>query len=213
MVSRMDSICERYATKCTKTSPEILQVKTGEKQRNAPDSARKRRNRVRFGCWREVQPVRKGTRTRSPNQNAPHSHATHEKSKPAKTQCFRRFCGRGRRTCLGCRLGRFAAERHWRSLTPRHALRRAQPCLVAESLCALTKNREASIVLASLFLAGAEGLEPSARGFGVDVETAHKEQERGSVARFPCSKLKSVVLVWCFENIYKVCQSDWDFRY
>ena len=59
---------------------------------------------------------------------------------------------------LGCRLGRFAAERHWRSLTPRHALRRAQPCLVAESLCALTKNREASIVLASLFLAGAEGL-------------------------------------------------------
>ena len=63
------------------------------------------------------------------------------------------------------------------------------------------------------FLAGAEGLEPSARGFGVDVETAHKEQERGSVARFPCSKLKSVVLVWCFENIYKVCQSDWDFRY
>ena len=51
---------------------------------------------------------------------------------------------------LGCRLGRFAAERHWRSLTPRHALRRAQPCLVAESLCALTKNREASIVLAAL---------------------------------------------------------------
>ena len=76
---------------------------------------------------------------------------------------------------LGCRLGRFAAERHWRSLTPRHALRRAQPCLVAESLCALTKNREASIVLASLFLAGAEGLEPSARGFGVDVGGAHQE--------------------------------------
>ena len=190
-----------------------MRPKNKEKEKNAPEIVRKGRNRVRFGCWREVQPVRKGTRTRSPNQNAPHSHATHEKSKPAKTQCFRRFCGRGRRTCLGCRLGRFAAERHWRSLTPRHALRRAQPCLVAESLCALTKNREASIVLASLFLAGAEGLEPSARGFGVDVETAHKEQERGSVARFPCSKLKSVVLVWCFENIYKVCQSDWDFRY
>ena len=58
---------------------------------------------------------------------------------------------------------------------PRHALRRAQPCLVAESLCALTKNREASIVLASLFLAGAEGLEPSARGFGVDVGTHQRE--------------------------------------
>ena len=169
MVSRTALICKRYAAGCTKTEPKILRPKNKEKEKNAPEIVRKGRNRVRFGCWREVQPVRKGTRTRSPNQNAPHSHATHEKSKPAKTQCFRRFCGRGRRTCLGCRLGRFAAERHWRSLTPRHALRRAQPCLVAESLCALTKNREASIVLASLFLAGAEGLEPSARGFGVDV--------------------------------------------
>ena len=166
MVSRMDSICERYAAGCTKTEPKILQVKRGQKQRNAPGKARKRRNRVRSGCWRGVQPVRTGGETRNPNQNAPDSNATHEKRKPAKTQCFRRFFGRGRRTCLGCRLGRFAAERHWRSLTPRHALRRAQPCLVAESLCALTKNREASIVLASLFLAGAEGLEPSARGFG-----------------------------------------------
>ena len=33
-----------------------------------------------------------------------------------------------------------AAERHWRSLTPRHALRRAQPCLVAESFRTLTKK-------------------------------------------------------------------------
>lgn len=34
------------------------------------------------------------------------------------------------------------------------------------------------------FLAGAEGLEPSARGFGVDVETAHRERGRGSVGPF-----------------------------
>ena len=33
-----------------------------------------------------------------------------------------------------------AAERHWRSLTPRHALRRAQPCLVAKSYRTLTKK-------------------------------------------------------------------------
>ena len=26
------------------------------------------------------------------------------------------------RTCLACRLGRFATERHWRSLAPRHAV-------------------------------------------------------------------------------------------
>ena len=101
---------------------------------------------------------------------------------------------------LGYRLGRFAAERHWRSLTPRHALRRAQPCLVAESLCALTKNREASIVLASLFLAGAEGLEPSARGFGVDVGKRRRERGRASVARFSHRTPRRAVLVWCCED-------------
>ena len=52
MVSPMASICERYAAGCTKTEPKILQVKRGQKQRNAPGKARKRRNRVRFGCWR-----------------------------------------------------------------------------------------------------------------------------------------------------------------
>ena len=105
---------------------------------------------------------------------------------------------------LGYRLGRFAAERHWRSLTPRHALRRAQPCLVAESLCALTKNREASIVLASLFLAGAEGLEPSARGFGVGVGKRTGGQGRASVGRFLPQVTKRAVLGWCCEKILRV---------
>ena len=145
--------------------------------------------------WGRVKPDEK---TRSPNQREPHSHTTHEKRKPAETQSFRRFFGRGRRTCLGCRLGRFAAERHWRSLTPRHALRRAQPHLVAESLCALTKNREASIVLASLFLAGAEGVEPSARGFGVDVGKRTGERGRGGATRFPPQAAERAVLVWCY---------------
>ena len=35
-----------------------------------------------------------------------------------------------------------------------------------------------------IFLAGAEGLEPSARGFGVDVEERKRERGRGGVARF-----------------------------
>ena len=35
-----------------------------------------------------------------------------------------------------------------------------------------------------VFVAGAEGLEPSARGFGVDVETAHRERGRDKVAPF-----------------------------
>ena len=106
MVSPMALTCNHYAARCTKIGTEILRQKNSEKEENAPDSARKRRNRVRFGCWRGVQPVRTGGETRNPNQNAPDSNATHEKRKPAKTQCFRRFCGRGRRTCLACRLGR-----------------------------------------------------------------------------------------------------------
>ena len=124
MVSPMASTCDPYATKCTKAELKILQVKRGQKWRNAPDSARKRRNRMRSGCWREVQPVRTGGETRNPNQNAPDSNATQAKRKPAKPQCFRRF------------------------------------------------------------LAGAEGLEPSARGFGVDVEERKRERGRGGVARF-----------------------------
>ena len=134
MASPMASTCNHYTAGCTKTELEILQVKRGQKQRNAPGKARKRRNRMRSGCWREVQRVRTD----------------------GKTGIDRH------RTCLGCRLGRFAAERHWRSLTPRHALRRAQPCLVAESLCALTKKeRQADACLS--FLAGAEGLSLAGR--------------------------------------------------
>ena len=48
------------------------------------------------------------------------------------------------------------------------------------------------------FLAGAEGLEPSARGFGVDVETAHRERGRGCVTQFFQPARKTAVLVWCF---------------
>ena len=52
----------------------------------------------------------------------------------------------------------------------------AQPCLVAESLCALTKKeRQADACLS--FLAGAEGLEPSARGFGVDVGRKQRKKK------------------------------------
>ena len=57
------------------------------------------------GWWR----MRPGEKTRSPNQSEHYNHATRAKRKPAETQSFRRFCGRGRRICLGCRLGRLVA--------------------------------------------------------------------------------------------------------
>ena len=63
------------------------------------------------------------------------------------------------RTCLACRLGQLAAERHWRSLAPRHAPR-------AEASTPVTTKKERQADACLSFLAGAEGLEPSARGFG-----------------------------------------------
>jgi len=42
--------------------------------------------------------IKLGAKSQSLNQNEPHSHAPHAKRNPAETQCFRRVCGRGRRT-------------------------------------------------------------------------------------------------------------------
>ena len=52
-------------------------------------------------------------------------------------------------------------------------------------------------------LAGAEGLEPSARGFGVDVGKCSGERGRGGVVRFLPRVQKRVVLVWCWEEIFR----------
>ena len=100
-----------------------MRVKKGQKQPPAPGKARKRRNRVRSGCWREVQRVRTD----------------------GKTGIDRH------RTCLGCRLGRFAAERHWRSLTPRHALRRGAAVPRCRVLMRANEKREASKCLSLFF--------------------------------------------------------------
>ena len=178
-----------------------MRPENSEKEKNAPDLGQKGRNRVRFGCWGGVQPVRTGGKPEIRTKMHQIAMQHMKKGNRRKPSVFAGFLAGAEGLGLGCRLGRFAAERHWRSLTPRHALRRAQPCLVAESLCALTKNREASTMLASLFLAGAEGLEPSARGFGVDEETAHRERGRAGVAQFLPQVTKRLVLVWCCGEI------------
>ena len=59
-------------------------------------------------------------------------------------------------------------------------------------------------MLASLFLAGAEGLEPSARGFGVDVEKRSRKRGRGRVTSFSQPSRKRVVLIWCWKQPEKV---------
>ena len=50
-------------------------------------------------------------------------------------------------------------------------------------------------MLTSPFLAGAEGLEPSARGFGVDVGKHTRERGRAGVAQFSQPSLKRAVLI------------------
>ena len=54
------------------------------------------------------------------------------------------------------------------------------------------------------FVAGAEGLEPSARGFGVDVGEHNREQGKAGVARFPPQVGERVVLVWCCGEIFPI---------
>jgi hypothetical protein len=58
------------------------------------------------------------------------------------------------------------------------------------------ENRQKPRVSAG-FVAGAEGLEPSARGFGVDVGERSREQGRGGVTQFSPQVAKQTVLVWC----------------
>ena len=111
MASRMASTCDHYAAGCTKTEPEILWVKRGQKQRNAPGKARKRRNRVRFGCWRGGSGWR---RMRADGKG--------RSEQGRGGRLLLSLAKMEGRTCLACWLGQLAAERHWRSLAPRHAV-------------------------------------------------------------------------------------------
>ena len=45
-------------SRASRKRPEILRVKNDRKQKNAPGKARKKRNRVRFGCWRGWEQLR-----------------------------------------------------------------------------------------------------------------------------------------------------------
>ena len=65
------------------------------------------------------------------------------------------------------------------------------------------ENRRKPSVFAG-FVAGAEGLEPSARGFGVDVGTNQQERVKGSVDRFFPQVPERAVLVWCYGEILEV---------
>ncbi len=81
---------------------------------------------------------------------------------------------------------------------PRHAPQAGlRAHLAAKSYRTLTKKSGIAEAIPD-FLAGAEGLEPSARGFGVDVGGSPEERGRGCVGRFSPQVRKGAVLIWCF---------------
>ena len=57
--------------------------------------------------------------------------------------------------------------------------------------------------LGTRVLAGAEGLEPSARGFGVGVGKRTGERGRAGVDQFLPQVRKGAVLGWCCEEIFR----------
>ena len=101
MVSPTASICETYRHSEQKQSQKFCGSKEGKNSETHPKSSEKGETGCVLGAgegssgWKRMK---LGEKTRSPNQSEHHSHATHAKRKPAKTQCFRRFFGRGRRT-------------------------------------------------------------------------------------------------------------------
>ena len=87
---------------------------------------------------------------------------------------------------------------------PRHAPQAGlRAHLAAKSYRTLTKKSGIAEAIPD-FLAGAEGLEPSARGFGVDVGEHNREQGKAGVARFPPQVGERVVLVWCCGEIFPI---------
>ena len=101
MESPTTSTCEPYRQSGQKRCRKFCARKPAKKERRTRVHAKT----AEVGCvlgaggdengWGRVKP---GEKTRCPNQREHQNHATHAKRKPAKTQCFRRFFGRGRRT-------------------------------------------------------------------------------------------------------------------
>ena len=84
-----------------KSRQKFCAPKTAKKRKTHPKKPEKGETGCFLGAggggsgWKRM---RADGKTRSLKRNAPNNHATQAKRKPAKTQCFRRFCGRGRRT-------------------------------------------------------------------------------------------------------------------
>ena len=140
MVSPTASICETYRHSEQKQSQKFCGSKEGKNSETHPEKPEKGETGcvpgAGEGCSRYGRVGKPEIRTKMHQIAMQHM----KKENRRNPSVFAGFLAGAEGLGLGCRLGRFAAERHWRSLTPRHALRRAQPCLVAKSYRTLTKK-------------------------------------------------------------------------
>ena len=145
MASQTALTCEHYAAGCTKTESKILQPKNNGKQKSAPRKSPKKAEPGAFWVLEGMRTVKgrckrmgkPGVRTKV--NPIPVQHR--QKENRRKPSAFAGSVAGAEGLGLGCRLGRFAAERHWRSLTPRHAPQAGlRAYLVAKSYRTLTKK-------------------------------------------------------------------------
>ena len=173
MVSPMASTCDRCTAGCTKTSPKILRPKNSEKKKTHPIQPEKGETGcvpgAGEGCsgWRRILLLEKCTTMAWwwPQQ---------QKDLPAFL---------AKRCWLELPLKGAPSRRSSLKTCHRHVFLTLGPSRV-QVLPRSNEKSQASQKRYLTFLAGAEGLEPSARGFGVDVGKCSKEQGRASVARF-----------------------------
>ena len=151
-----------------------------------------------------LHPPQAALRRRCPTRSACRGLTPVATKKERQADACLSFLAGAERLGLGCRLGRLVA-----CVPPartRPTTRTAGEPAGAPRCQILPHTNEKSQVPQKrylTFLAGAEGLEPSARGFGVDVGTDHSEQGRADVAQFSQPSLKRAVLIWCCERIFE----------
>ena len=146
-----------------------------QKCENAPGKARKRRNRVRFGCWRGWQRLGTDkTRCEKPKfepKRTPFPCTTCKK-KPGRNTVFPPGLWQGQKDLVSPAASG-AAPRWGAPSTDRGG----------------SRDRRSRVPPART--------RPSARGFGVDVGGRTRERKRAGVARFLSQVLERAVLVWC----------------
>ena len=146
-----------------------MHVQKSGKRENAPGLGRKGRSRVRFGCWRGESGCK---RKRKPGKLG-ENNGTDSSRLPARSVRGRAPLALAHPTT---RTAQGAAAPRYQNIPP------------ANEKSQVPQKRYLT------FLAGAEGLEPSARGFGVDVGKYHRKRGRGCAAPFFQVSAQSVVL-------------------